>query len=281
MSSAAWSRLAAGASSALNEPGILLTSTSFSGHGSEEPGSSRPFPLAVRPALTGAGRTRVPCRPTSGGGGPARRPGSAQGRAGRRRRRSPPRRRSSAGGGTSAPPPPPAGGGPRGTGGSPGPGRRRRSTARAPRAGPGRPGRAGGAYSGCAVTSGEPGNRKAASAASLSQVATRRSYRRDRRFTQDLQPLPQREPVADDRRPAPCCRCRSRPCRDRKGPPPPQRRDVRPTVGSRPRSRARRTAWFRRLTPSLRRMLRMWVRTVFTEMNMVAAISAVDSISAR
>ena len=50
---------------------------------------------------------------------------------------------------------------------------------------------------------------------------------------------------------------------------------------SRPRSRALRTAWLRRLTASLRRMLRTWVRTVFTEMNMVAAISAVDSISAR
>src|SRR5438874_1724637 len=38
------------------------------------------------------------------------------------------------------------------------------------------------------------------------------------------------------------------------------------------RSRARRTAWLRRVDASLRRMLRMCVRTVLTEMNIVAVI---------
>ena len=40
-------------------------------------------------------------------------------------------------------------------------------------------------------------------------------------------------------------------------------------------SRARRTAALRRDTPSLRRMLRTCVRTVFTETNMASAISSV------
>ena len=48
-----------------------------------------------------------------------------------------------------------------------------------------------------------------------------------------------------------------------------------------PSSQARRTASLRRFAPSLRRMLRTWLRTVLTDTNIVAAISSVVSSSAR